>query len=118
MLPYPPSARTAGFHPISDCRSQPSRHPSEPVWDLEDTEGGVLVADVVAGSDAARRGMTNGDIILRVDRDATASPDDVWKAINAERAERREFTMMLVLQKHPRAPGAEWVVLRLHEPAG
>jgi serine protease Do len=84
----------------------------------EDTEGGVLVADVVPGSDAARRGLTNGDIILRVDRDATASPDDIWKAINAERAERREFTMMLVLQKHPKAPGAEWVVLRLREPAG
>jgi hypothetical protein len=43
-------------------------------------------------------------------QDATASPDDVWKAINAERAERHEFIMMLVLQKHPRAPGAEWVV--------
>jgi serine protease Do len=85
---------------------------------LEDVAGGVLVADVVPGSDAARRGMASGDIILRVDRDATASPDDVWKAISAERAESREFTMMLVLQKHPKAPGAEWVVLRLHEPAG
>jgi serine protease Do len=85
---------------------------------LADTEGGVLVTDVVPGSDAARRGMTNGDVILRVDRDATASPDDIWKAINDERAERREFTMMLVLQKHPRAPGAEWVVLRLQGPAG
>jgi serine protease Do len=85
---------------------------------LEDAAGGVLVADVVPGSDAARRGMASGDIILRVDRDATASPDDVWKAISAERAARREFTMMLVLQKHPKAPGAEWVVLRLHEPAG
>ena len=85
---------------------------------LEDTEGGVLVADVVPGSDAAHRGMTSGDIILRVDRDATASPNDVWKAINAERVDKREFTMMLVLQKHPRAPGAEWVVLRLQGPAG
>jgi serine protease Do len=85
---------------------------------LEDTDGGVLVADVVPGSDAARRGMTNGDVILRVDRNATASPDDIWKVINAERAERREFIMMLVLQKHPRAPGAGWVVLRLREPAG
>jgi S1-C subfamily serine protease len=81
-------------------------------------KGGVLVADVVPGSDAARRGMTNGDIILRVDRDAAASPDDVWKALKAERAEKREFIMVLVQQKHPRAPGAEWVVLRLHEPAG
>jgi hypothetical protein len=63
--------------------------------------------------------VTSGDIILRVDRDATASPNDVWKAINVERAEKkREFTMMLVLQKHPRAPGAEWVVLRLQGPAG
>jgi serine protease Do len=85
---------------------------------LTDTEGGVVVADVVPGSDAARRGMTNGDIILRVGRNAAASPDDVWKAINAERAEGREFTIMLVLQKHPKAPGAEWVVLRIQEPAG
>jgi serine protease Do len=85
---------------------------------LGGTAGGVLVADVAPGSDAARRGMTRGDVILRVDRDATASPDDVWKAINAERAEKREFTMLLVLQKHSRAPGAEWVVLRLQEPAG
>ena len=45
-------------------------------------------------------------------------PDEVWKAINAEHAEKREFTMMLVLQKHPQAPGAEWVVLRLRKPAG
>ena len=29
-----------------------------------------------------------------------------------------EFTMLLILQKHPKAPGAEWVVLRLQEPAG
>lgn len=85
---------------------------------LEDREGGVLVANVVPGSDAARRGVANGDIILRVDKDSTASPDEVWKAINAERAAKREFTMMLVLQKHPLAPGAEWVVLRLREPAG
>jgi serine protease Do len=83
---------------------------------LENTAGGVLVAEVAPGSDAARRGMTNGDIILRVGNDATASPDDVWKAINAERAEKREFTIMLVLRKHPRTPGAEWVVLRLQEP--
>jgi serine protease Do len=85
---------------------------------LQDGKGGVLVAGVVPGSDAARRGMADGDIILRVDRDATASPDDVWKVINAERSEKREFTMMLVLQKHPKAPGAEWVVLRLREPTG
>ncbi len=85
---------------------------------LENTAGGVLVAGVVPGSDAALRGLTNGDIILRVDNDATASPDDVWKALHAERAEKREFTMMLVLQKHPKAPGAEWVVLRLREPTG
>jgi serine protease Do len=84
---------------------------------LKDAEGGVLVAEVVPGSDAARRGMTNGDIILRVDRDPTASPEDIWKAIDAERAEGREFIMMLVLQKQPKAPGAEWVVLRLRAPA-
>jgi serine protease Do len=85
---------------------------------LDDTESGVLVARVTPGSGAARRGMTDGDIILRVDRDAMASLDDIWKAINAARAERREFTMMLVLQKHLKVPGSEWVVLRLQELAG
>jgi hypothetical protein len=69
-------------------------------------------------SDAARRGTANGNIMLRVDSDATASPDEVWKATNAERSEKREFTMMLVLRKHPKAPGAERAVLRLQEPAG
>jgi len=81
-------------------------------------KGGVFVADVFPGSDAAGRGMTSGDIILRVDQETTASPDDVWKAIRAARAEKHELTMMLVLQKHPKSPGAEWVVLRLPGPAG
>jgi S1-C subfamily serine protease len=85
---------------------------------LQDAKGGVLVPDVVPGGDAAHRGLANGDIILHLDKDVTASPDEVWKAINAERSEKHEFTMMLVLQKHPRSPGAEWAVLRLREPAG
>lgn len=80
---------------------------------LADVQGGVLVSGVVPGSDAARRGIADGDIILRVHGAPMASPDDVWKAINAERAEKRELTMMLVLQKNPKVPGAEWVVLRL-----
>ena len=85
---------------------------------LGGTEGGVLVAAVAPGSDAALRGLKTGDIILRVAKEATASPDEVWKAINVERTEKREFTMMLVLQKHPNMPGAEWIVLRLQGPAG
>lgn len=34
----------------------------------------VPVALAAAGSDAARRGLTTGDIILPVDNDATDSP--------------------------------------------
>jgi hypothetical protein len=78
----------------------------------------ATVADVAPGSDAARSGITSGDIILRVGRGVAASPDAVWKAISSQRTEKRECTIMLVLEKHPRAPGAKWVVLRLQEPAG
>lgn len=85
---------------------------------LDDTEAGVLVSGVVPGSDAAHRGMTNGDIILRVGGAATALPADVWHAINAERAAKREFAMLLVLQKQRKAPGPSWIVVRLPESAG
>ena len=75
-----------------------------------------VIAAVSRGS--GPQALLRGRPAHKVQRDATASPDDVWKAINAGHAEKHEFTMMLVLQKHSRAPGAEWVVLRLEQAAG
>jgi serine protease Do len=82
---------------------------------LEDSPGGVLVTGVLAGSDAARRGMTGGDVILRVQDKPAATPADVQDAISTVRSENRRFVMMLVLPKVRKLVGPSWVVLQLSE---
>jgi serine protease Do len=85
------------------------------VLGLEDTSGGVLVTGVLAGSDAARRGMTGGDVILRVQDTPTATPADVQEAISTVRSGNSRFVMMLVLPKVRKLIGPSWVVLQLPE---
>lgn len=80
---------------------------------LEDDTSGVLVTGVLPGSDAARRGAADGDVILRVQNQPVASPGDVQGAINAARGEGRPYVMMLVLPKVRTRPGPNWVALRL-----
>jgi serine protease Do len=75
---------------------------------------GVTVEGVAANSPAADRGLTGGDIILRVQRERVASPDDVAKAVAGARAEGRKLVMLLVVsQGQPR-----WVVLPIADAAG
>ncbi|HET7883746.1 MAG TPA: trypsin-like peptidase domain-containing protein, partial [Acetobacteraceae bacterium] len=66
---------------------------------LEDGLTGVLVTGVMASSDAARRGITAGDVILRVQDKTVASGGEVQQAINTARDEHRSFAMLLVLPK-------------------
>jgi serine protease Do len=87
-------------------------------YGLEDDVGGVLVSGVVPGSDAARRGMTEGDVILRVQGKSVAAARDVQSSIAAEREAKHRFIMMLVLQKERTVPGPSWVALRLPDAAG
>lgn len=83
-----------------------------------DTGGrnGVLVSEVAAGSDAARRGLATGDVILRVQDRAVATPADVQTAIAAARAAGHRFVIVLVQQKTPKAPGPAWLALALPAP--
>jgi serine protease Do len=80
---------------------------------LEDGLQGVLVASVAPGSDPANRGMTNGDVILRVQDDPVASPADVKAGIEAARAAKHTYVLMLVLPKARDVPGPKWVALLL-----
>jgi len=57
--------------------------------------------------------MNSGDIILRVQDKPVAAPADVWAAIDAARAGKREFVMVLILPKVRTVPGPEWVPLQL-----
>jgi serine protease Do len=80
---------------------------------LEDGLSGVLIISVLGGSDAAERGMLDGDVILRVQDRPTTTPTDVQEAITAVRSDHRPFVMMLVLPKARKTPGPTWVTLRL-----
>lgn len=85
---------------------------------LQDGVEGVLVTNVKAGSDAARRGAVAGDIILRVQDKPVSTPAEVQSAFAAARSDKRPFVLMLVLPKVQTLPGPRWVTLRLMEGAG
>lgn len=80
---------------------------------LQDGDRGVMIKGVLPDTDAARRGAVSGDVILRVQDKAVATPDDVQHAIDAARADHHPFVMMLVLQKARKIPGPSWIALRV-----
>jgi serine protease Do len=79
---------------------------------------GVLVTAVAANSDSARRGMVNGDVILRVQDQTVTTPAQVQALIDAAKGAKRDFVLMLVLPKTSTAPGPKWMPLRLESTAG
>jgi serine protease Do len=86
--------------------------------DVEKGLGGVLVTSVVPGTDAASVGMANDDVILRVGNNAVAAPEEVQSAVDAARADKRNFVLMLVLPKVRKVPGPEWMALRVTAASG
>jgi serine protease Do len=78
----------------------------------------VLVDGVQPDSDAAHRGLANGDLILRVQDKPVATPADVWAGIDAARAAKRDHVLMLILPKERRTPGPNWVTLQINDAAG
>ena len=80
---------------------------------LADGLTGVLVSGVAANSDPERRGITTGDILLRVQNNPVATPDDVQAGFDAARAAKRAYVQVLVLPKVRTVPGPKWVPLQL-----
>jgi serine protease Do len=79
---------------------------------------GVLVKSVAANSDSAQKGVAGGDIILRVQDNPVATPDDVRSAIGAARTAKRDYVLMLVLPKKSDVGGPKWVALHLSTAGG
>ncbi|MFL5254788.1 MAG: trypsin-like peptidase domain-containing protein [Rhodopila sp.] len=80
---------------------------------LEDGLTGVLITGVLPHSDPAARGLTSGDIILRVWDKPVDTPEAVQASIDAARTEHRNFMMFLVLPKVQNVLGPKWVALQL-----
>ena len=79
---------------------------------------GVLVKAVAPGSDPARRGLASGDLILRVQNAPVATPAEVQAGIEAARAGKKDFVLMLVLPKVRDVIGPKWFALRLNTADG
>ncbi len=79
----------------------------------EVARNGVLVAAVTPGSDAADRGLSTGDIIVRVQDRLIAEPSQMADALTAVRADKREFVMVLVQPKSGDRMGIKWLTLRI-----
>jgi serine protease Do len=78
---------------------------------------GVLVDGVAAGTDAFDRGITRGDVILRIqDKDVT-TPQEVQAAVDAARAQHKAFVVALMLPKVEQTPGPRWIALRVVDEA-
>jgi len=76
-------------------------------------QAGVLVTGVAAGTDAALRALAAGDVILRVRNTPVNTPVDVQAGVDAARAEKRDFVLMLVLPKAERQTGPKWIAVRV-----
>lgn len=85
---------------------------------LETAPDGVLVTGVAPDSDPARRGLKSDDIILWVQDKPVATPADVQAGIDAARAAKRNFVVILVLQKVRDVPGPKWVALQVGTDGG
>lgn len=79
---------------------------------LEGMEG-VLISGVAPDSDPAHRGVVAGDVILRVQQTRVSTTKEVQSGIDAARAEKRDFVIMLILPKVRDTPGPRWIPLRL-----
>ena len=57
---------------------------------------GVVITDVKQGGVAAEHGLKAGDVIVEVQQAEVASPDEVLKKIEAQRAQDRKSVLMLI----------------------
>ncbi len=64
---------------------------------LDDKVSGLAVVDVKRGSDAAKKGLSDGDIIIDVNSAPVKSVDDFKKAIDAAKKAGRKFALVKVL---------------------
>jgi serine protease Do len=80
------------------------------------TQDGVVIAGVAAGTDAASRKLSVGDVILRVQTEQVQTPEQVQAAIGAARATGRPYVAALIMKKAQDIPHPVWTPLRVSPP--
>jgi serine protease Do len=86
-------------------------------YGLHTDQNGVVVAGVMAGTDAFDRFVRPGDVILRVQDTDVETPQAVQQVVDAARTQHKPFVLALVLPKASQFPGPHWMALRVAEDA-
>jgi serine protease Do len=84
-------------------------------YGLDVAQTGVVIDGITAGTDAATRGISPGDVILRVQGEQAQTPQQVQATIDAARAQHRPYVAALVLRK-AQDTGPIWIPLRVSQP--
>ena len=86
-------------------------------YGLDVAQAGVVINGIAAGTEASTRGLSPGDVILRMqDGEQVQTPEQVRAAIDAARAQHRSYVAALVLKKALDAPTPVWIGLRVSQP--
>jgi serine protease Do len=70
---------------------------------------GALVSSVEPDSEAGELGLVPGDVIINVQGQPVATPEEVRRALQAAHDERRHYLAMLVQGKH----ALRWISLSI-----
>jgi serine protease Do len=85
-------------------------------YGLDAAQVGVVINGISAGTDAATRGLSPGDVILYVQAEQVQTPQQVQAAIDATRARHRPYIAALVLKTAQNTPDPVWIALRVAPP--
>jgi serine protease Do len=92
----------------------PASTPVGPGWHLarsdDPTRHGVVVTQIAADGTAAEAGLSAGDIVVQVQQETVAAPDDVARLIALARKQQRHYVAVLVQRN---AEGLRWLALSL-----
>ncbi len=77
---------------------------------LQNSEKGVIVADVEPDSPAAKKGLAKGDIIARVNQNEVETAKDILNAISQAKEKGKDRILMLVKSSN----GNKFIVLKLN----
>jgi serine protease Do len=85
-------------------------------YGLDVAQAGVVINGIAAGTEASTRGLSAGDVILRMQDGQVQTPEQVQAAIDAARTRHRSYVAALVLKKAQDAPTPVWIGLRVSQP--
>jgi serine protease Do len=99
---------------VSSGDAVPASAPVGPGWRLarsdDPTRHGVVVTQVAADGTAAEAGLSAGDLVVQIQQETVAAPEDIARLIALARKQQRHYVAVLVQRN---VEGLRWLALSL-----